>query len=144
MIYLSLASLSFAQMRRTSSKTLKPSETPKTDSAKDQLASPNNPSELEPWLKPREPLVKAEDVAAYLQVKVETVFRWARKTEDPLPMRQFGLRGFRRFKMSEVESWLDRRNIAPTPPEPTLPDERPSVIRGKKAQPGRGALSRRS
>ncbi len=59
-----------------------------------------------PW---REPLVRAEVVAEYLQVTVETVFKWARAKKDPLPMRQYGLRGFRRFKMSEIESWLDRR-----------------------------------
>lgn len=43
----------------------------------------------DPW---REPLVRAEAVADYLQVKVETVFRWARAKDDP-PIRALGIPG---------------------------------------------------
>lgn len=60
----------------------------------------------------REPLVKSEAVAAYLDVTVETVQRWTRARIDPLPVKKYGRRGFRRYRMSEVEQWLERRKEA--------------------------------
>jgi predicted DNA-binding transcriptional regulator AlpA len=56
-----------------------------------------------------EPLVRSEDVAEYLKVTRQTVQRWTRATVDPLPVRKCGHRGFRRYRMSEVVEWLERR-----------------------------------
>ena len=56
-----------------------------------------------------EPLVTSEQVAAYLMVTRQTVQRWTRSGVDPLPVRKCGHRGFRRYRMSEVEAWLERR-----------------------------------
>ena len=60
----------------------------------------------------REPLLKAEEVAEYLRVKRITVVRWSRATIDPLPVLRYGQRGFMRYRMSEVEQWLERRRTA--------------------------------
>jgi excisionase family DNA binding protein len=57
----------------------------------------------------REPLVASEEVAEYLKVTRQTVQRWTRTGEDPLPVRKCGYRGFRRYRMSEVIGWLERR-----------------------------------
>ena len=60
----------------------------------------------------REPLVKSEEVAAYLKVSVVTIQRWTRDKDDPLPAYKSGLRGFRRYKLSDVDKWLERRMSA--------------------------------
>jgi predicted DNA-binding transcriptional regulator AlpA len=60
----------------------------------------------------REPLLKSTEVAEYLRVTPETVHRWSRATIDPLPVLRYGQRGFMRYRMSEVEQWLERRRTA--------------------------------
>ena len=59
-----------------------------------------------------EPLVRAEAVAEYLGVKPMTVWRWSHFKEDPLPAIKVGLRNYQRYRMSEVEAWLERRKTA--------------------------------
>jgi predicted DNA-binding transcriptional regulator AlpA len=59
-----------------------------------------------------EPLVTAAEVAQYLKVTIPTVHKWSNATVDPLPVRKYGFRGFRRFRMSEVDAWLERRKNA--------------------------------
>ena len=59
----------------------------------------------------REPLVRSEVVAAYLDVTVQTVRRWSRIPVDPLPVLRFGRRGFRRYRLSEISAWLERRKV---------------------------------
>lgn len=56
-----------------------------------------------------EPLMRCEEVADYLRVTPQTVQRWSRATVDPLPCSRHGKRGFRRYRMSEIEEWLKRR-----------------------------------
>jgi excisionase family DNA binding protein len=55
---------------------------------------------------PPEPLISLRELAAYLQIPENTVYQWR--------LRGVGPPGFRvgrhlRFRMSDVEAWLDRR-----------------------------------
>jgi integrase len=69
--------------------------------------------DTDPW---REPLVRSDVIAAHIGVTTETVQRWSRRAKDPLPVLKFGLRGFARYRMSDVEAWLDRRRFSPAEP----------------------------
>jgi hypothetical protein len=56
-----------------------------------------------------------------------------------MPVRQFGFRGFRRYQMSEVENWLERRKNHVEPHSPGVPAEPRAATHGprkmKRAQP---------
>ena len=57
----------------------------------------------------REPFVKVDAVAEFLNLNPATVYRWAIKGK--IPSHEFGPRT-RRFRLSEVERWADRREGA--------------------------------
>jgi excisionase family DNA binding protein len=60
-----------------------------------------------------EPFVDAETVAAHLGVVRMTVYRWIRDFD--LPSHKLGR--LRKFKISEVDRWVQSRCITPTPDE---------------------------
>lgn len=106
-------------MRRTHPTNSAPSVQSRDEFAKGQsLSEPQpqsgnqpaseNPSG-DPW---HEPLVKSDEVTAYLRVTRQTVQRWSRLKVDPLPVLKFGLRGFERYRMSDVYAWVERRRQA--------------------------------
>lgn len=52
-------------------------------------------------------LVTARQVADFLEISTDCVWRFSKRRENPIPTIRFGGRNVR-FRLSDVEQWLDR------------------------------------
>lgn len=54
---------------------------------------------------PVEPLLTAADLAAYLSVPLETVYRWNHRGRGPRPLKAGRAV---RYRLEDVQAWLER------------------------------------
>ena len=56
----------------------------------------------------QEPLLRAEQVAEYLSISVQTLFNWRLRGEGPVAYKFGGRSGPLRYQQADVEKWLER------------------------------------
>ena len=81
-------------------------------------------------------MLTIEDVAAYLKLKPQTIYKWAQTGK--IPGAKFGKEW--RFRRSAIEQWIDRQISSQTgAPEPAAGDDGAG---GKMAADGSGRVKR--
>lgn len=94
------------------------------------------------------PLLTARAVAELLDVTPETVLRWVRRGELPAVRLPGTVRGRLRFRVEDVDAWIEARAMGAAPREgDSHPDGRaqtggyapvPSLVTAIPPRPGRG------